>query len=53
MVGVMRTVTVRSGEEGLEARVGAMAMSGRFTTPREPSERGCSGSHMVEMRSID
>ena len=28
-----------------------MCMSGRLTTAREPRERGCSGSEMVEMRS--
>jgi len=29
-----------------------MWMSGRFTTAREPSERGCSGSDIDEMRSV-
>jgi len=28
-------------------------MSGRLTTASEPSESGCSGSEMVEMRSSD
>lgn len=28
-------------------------MSGRFTTAREPRESGCSGSEMVEMRSVN
>lgn len=30
-----------------------MWMSGRLTTAREPRERGCSGSEMVEMRSME
>jgi len=29
-----------------------MWISGRLTTAREPRERGCSGSEMVEMRSV-
>jgi hypothetical protein len=45
----MRTVTVTSsvgvGDEG------EMKTSARLTTAREPRERGCSGSEMVEMRS--
>lgn len=49
MVGVMRTVTVISSVgEGLE---GVMKTSARLTTAREPRERGCSGSEMVEIRS--
>lgn len=28
-------------------------MSGRFTTARDPRERGCSGSEIVEMRSVN
>lgn len=47
MVGVTSTSTVcRSRPRGL------MWISGRFTTAREPRERGCSGSEMVEMRSV-
>lgn len=53
MVGVMRTVTVMRdvadvvGDEG----EGEMKTSARLTTAREPRERGCSGSEMVDMRS--
>ena len=47
IVGVISTKTVcRSRVRGL------IWMSGRFTTAREPRERGCSGSEMVDMRSI-
>lgn len=52
IVGVMRTVTVRRGESGEEGRVLEMKISGRLTTAREARERGCSGSWMVEMRSV-
>ena len=31
--------------------VGLIEMSGRETTAKEPRERGCSGSEMVEIRS--
>ncbi len=31
---------------------GRMWMSGRLTTAREPRERGCSGSEIVEIRSV-
>jgi len=31
---------------------GAMWMSGRETTAREPRDRGCSGSEIVEIRSL-
>jgi len=52
MVGVMRTVTVRSGEgRPVCADRGAMWMSGSETTASEPRDSGCSGSEMVEMRS--
>ena len=51
IVGVMRTVTVRRGEEGLSGREGAMWMSGRETTARAPREMGCSGSVIVDIRS--
>lgn len=53
IVGVMRTVTVRSGEEGLEGREGLIEMSGRETTARAPREIGCSGSEIEEIRSIE
>ena len=46
IVGVISTSTVE------RSRVrGAIWMSGRLTTAREPRERGCSGSEIVEMRS--
>lgn len=48
IVGVTRTVTVWRGEVG-ERRL--IWMSGNDTTAREPRERGCSGSEMVEIRS--
>lgn len=51
IVGVMRTVTVWSGESGTFGRVGLMAISGRETTANSPSEIGCSGSEMDEIRS--
>jgi hypothetical protein len=50
MVGVISTTTVLMedcGETG-----GRMRMSGRLTTASEPSDSGCSGSEMVEMRSV-
>lgn len=51
IVGVIRTVTVRSGEFGDDGRDGLMEMSGRETTAREPRDMGCSGSEIEEMRS--
>lgn len=49
VVGVSRTVTVLMRERG---EVGArIEMSSNFTTPNEPSDRGCSGSEIDEMRS--
>ena len=51
IVGVMRTVTVLSGESGILGKAGLMAISGRDTTAKEPKEIGCSGSDIVEMRS--
>lgn len=51
IVGVRRMETVRSGDWGLRGKVDAMCMSARFTTAREPRERGCSGSEIVDMRS--
>ena len=49
MVGVISTTTVLMGERGEVG--GLMWMSGRLTTAREPSDSGCSGSEMVDMRS--
>lgn len=49
IVGVISTTTVLIEERGDEG--GRIRMSGRFTTAREPSESGCSGSEMDEMRS--
>ena len=43
MVGVTSTVTVVMPDVE-EGRVGVREMSGRLTTEREPSVRGCSGS---------
>lgn len=51
IVGVMRTVAVRSGDSGTVGRDGLMEISGRETTAKEPSEMGCSGSEMVDTRS--
>lgn len=48
----MRTVTVRRGEDGFAGKEGEMAMSGSETTAREPRDIGCSGSEIVETRSI-
>jgi hypothetical protein len=52
MVGVISTVTVRSGELGFCGSEGVMAMSGRETTASEPRDIGCSGSEIVEIRSV-
>lgn len=53
IVGVMRTVSVVSGDDKpFSGNVGARKMSGRLTTEREPRVRGCSGSEMGEMRSV-
>lgn len=53
MVGVMRTVSVVSGDdEPLSGNVGVREISGRLTTESEPRVRGCSGSEMLEMRSV-
>lgn len=53
IVGVMRTVSVVSGDdEPLSGNVGAREISGRLTTESEPRVRGCSGSEMLEMRSV-
>src|SRR5436309_4253994 len=51
MVGVTSTVTVRRGESGRVGIVGLIDMSGNDTTPSDPRVTGCSGSHMVEIRS--
>lgn len=53
IVGVMRTVSVVSGDnKPFSGNVGVRKMSGRLTTEREPRVRGCSGSEMGEMRSV-
>lgn len=52
MVGVIRTVTVRSGDSGAFGRVGLIAISGSDTTASAPREIGCSGSEMVDTRSM-
>jgi hypothetical protein len=49
IVGVISTRTVLMGE--CREVGGMMRISGRLTTAREPRERGCSGSEIVEMRS--
>lgn len=52
MVGVTRTVSVVRGEaDPFSGKVGDKCMSGRLTTERDPSVRGCSGSEMGAMRS--
>ena len=49
----MRTVSVVSGDdEPLSGNVGVRKISGRLTTESEPRVRGCSGSEMGEMRSV-
>ena len=53
IVGVMRTVSVVSGDVvPLSGNVGARKISGRLTTESEPRVRGCSGSEMGEMTSM-
>ena len=53
MVGVMRTVRVVSGDAApFSGKVGVRWISGRLTTEREPSVRGCSGSEIGEIRSV-
>lgn len=53
IVGVMRTVSVvRGDDEPLSGNVGVRKMSGRLTTEREPRVRGCSGSEILEIRSV-
>lgn len=53
MVGVTRTVSVVSGDnEPLSGNVGVRKISGRLTTESEPRVKGCSGSEMGEMRSV-
>ena len=52
IVGVTRTVSVVSGDaEPFSGKVGERWISGRLTTEREPSVRGCSGSEMGAIRS--
>lgn len=41
------------GEGGGGGRVRVRVMSGRLTTEREPRVRGCSGSWIEAMRSVD
>ena len=48
IVGVTRTVRTVSGEPGAR---GAIAISGKLTTERDPRVKGCSGSEMGEIRS--
>lgn len=52
MVGVILTSTCVKvlGSAATEGE-GVMWMSGRFTTASWPSDSGCSGSEIVEMRS--
>jgi hypothetical protein len=52
IVGVTSTVTVRRGEAGTFWRVGVIAISGRETTASAPNGIGCSGSDIVDTRSI-
>ena len=53
IVGVMRTVSVVSGDdEPCSGNVGVRKISGRLTTESEPRVRGCSGSEMLEIRSV-
>ena len=53
MVGVIRTVSVVRGDaEPFSGKVGVRWISGRLTTERDPSVRGCSGSEIGEMRSV-
>ena len=51
IVGVTKTVTVRRGDSGTLGSDGLVKISGRETTASEPSDIGCSGSEIVEMRS--
>ena len=51
IVGVTKTVTVRRGDSGTLGSDGLTKISGRETTASEPSDIGCSGSEIVEMRS--
>ncbi len=52
IVGVIRTVRVVRGDAApFSGKVGLRCMSGRLTTEREPSVRGCSGSVICAMRS--
>jgi hypothetical protein len=55
MVGVISTATwtmVLGDGGGLREGEGVMWMSGRFMTESCPRETGCSGSEMVDIRSV-
>lgn len=49
VVGVINTLTVLMRDRGEDG--GMILMSSIVTTPSEPSDSGCSGSEIVEMRS--
>lgn len=51
IVGVMRTVTVWRGESGTFGSDGRIEISGSETTANSPSEIGCSGSWIVDIKS--
>lgn len=53
-MGVKSTLTCTSalGSDGPEQGGGLMWMSGRLTTASWPRERGCSGSEMVDIKSM-
>ena len=49
----MRTVSVvRGDDDPFSGKVGVRKISGRLTTESEPRVRGCSGSEMGEIRSV-
>lgn len=53
IVGVIRTVSVvRGDDDPFSGKVGVRKISGRLTTESEPRVRGCSGSEMGEIRSV-
>ena len=53
IVGVIRTVSVVRGDDNpFSGKVGVREISPRLTTESEPRVRGCSGSEMGEMRSV-
>lgn len=43
---------MRRGEDGFAGSEGEMEISGKETTAREPRDIGCSGSEIVETRSV-